>query len=275
MLMDDKQKATIDKIVLLSKQNPEFGAELRKRLKMTSSDNGTGNNDGRIERIEKYLGLDYYVDTMSSNFDYSFVNPTEIRDKLISDNREMMRFRYGTRYHKIDFDEFCRYAHLQVEMLLNYFYDVKNNSDIPSIIRHIKKYNPGAKFYSPNTLSEITFNSKLWAFCTEMNIGRKLKENIEMLRIARNRLSHRSTEKNDFNIDDYRNELKSFKIPMYADGRVDFNRLNQDVIKKNIYDTELKCDYDNYLFEPWYLSKPFDDIVRNIDDFARIMSSHI
>ena len=37
--MDEKLKSTIDKIVQLSKQNPEFAAELKKRLNMTSSAN--------------------------------------------------------------------------------------------------------------------------------------------------------------------------------------------------------------------------------------------
>ena len=35
--MDEKLKLTIGKIVQLSKQNPEFDAELRKRLDITSS----------------------------------------------------------------------------------------------------------------------------------------------------------------------------------------------------------------------------------------------
>ena len=37
--MDEKLKSTIDKIVQLSKQNPEFDTELRKRLEITSSAN--------------------------------------------------------------------------------------------------------------------------------------------------------------------------------------------------------------------------------------------
>ena len=37
--MDEKLKSTIDKIVRLSKQNPEFDTELRKRLNITSSEN--------------------------------------------------------------------------------------------------------------------------------------------------------------------------------------------------------------------------------------------
>ena len=70
--MDEKLKSTIDKIVQLSKQNPEFDAELRKRLEITSSAKSVYDEE-RIVRIEKYLGFDFYVDTKTSNVDYSFI----------------------------------------------------------------------------------------------------------------------------------------------------------------------------------------------------------
>ena len=126
--MDEKLKTTINKIVQLSKQNLEFDTELRRALGIGTSANSVLSSDKRIEHIEKYLGLDYYVDNQKSIIDYSFIQEPEVRAQLISDNREMMRFRYGTRYHAISFDEFCRYAHLQAEMLLNYFYDKKEDT---------------------------------------------------------------------------------------------------------------------------------------------------
>lgn len=49
--MDEKLKSTIDKIVQLSKQNPEFDAELRKRLEITSSAKSVYDEE-RIVRIE-------------------------------------------------------------------------------------------------------------------------------------------------------------------------------------------------------------------------------
>ncbi len=272
--MDDKLKAIIDKVVQLSVQTPEFATELRKRLQIMSSANASSDNEERIERIEKYLGLDFYVDTKSSNVDYSFVKLPDVRAQLISDNREMMRFRFGTRYHEIDFDEFCRYAHLQFEMLLNYFYDVKNNSDLCSIKNHIRQYNTKAEVDSANSLSAISFNSKLWAFDNEMHLAKRLKNKIENLRKVRNELSHRSTVRNEFDIDDYYNKLKSFNIPMKGKW-INFEQLNLDVKKKGIFDSELEADYSNYTFMLWYLSKPFDDIVRNINDFAKVVSSQV
>lgn len=58
--MDEKLKLTIGKIVQLSKQNPEFDAELRKRLDITSSAKSVYDEE-RIVRIEKYLGLDFML----------------------------------------------------------------------------------------------------------------------------------------------------------------------------------------------------------------------
>lgn len=71
--MDEKLKTTINKIVQLSKQNLEFDTELRKALGIGTSANGALSSDKRIEHIERYLGLDYYVDNQKSIIDYSFI----------------------------------------------------------------------------------------------------------------------------------------------------------------------------------------------------------
>ncbi len=159
--MDDKLKSTIDKIEQLAKQNSEFDKELRKRLNIASYTHVIYGDEDRIKRIEKYLGLDYYVDSKDSNVDYSFIQIIDVRNQLISDNREMMRFRYGTRYHEIDFDEFCRYAHFQVEMLLNYYYDMICQYDLNSIKKHIEHYNPGYNIENAKSLGAISFLIKL------------------------------------------------------------------------------------------------------------------
>ena len=110
MLMDEKLISTLDKILRLCNQNAEFDKELRKRLGLASSANALSLDDERIRKIEKYLGLDYSVDSLKSTIDYSFIQMDDVRNQLISDYREMMRFRYGTRDHQIHFDEFCRAA---------------------------------------------------------------------------------------------------------------------------------------------------------------------
>lgn len=106
-----------------------------------------GETNAKIDAIEKYLGLDYQLDNIPVPIDYSFVKDTDIRNQLESDYREMLRYRHGTRGHKVDFFEFCRYVQLQTELLLNYYdvkfcgdeemYDAILNSKTP---REAKKY---------------------------------------------------------------------------------------------------------------------------------------
>ena len=107
--------------------NEDFANKLRQMLCVPSPFVSTDNS--KLIEIEKYLGLDYLLDSASSNIDYSFVADDYIREQLISDFREMLRYRYGVRSHKIDFSEYCRYAMLQVEQLINYFYQNKFSSN--------------------------------------------------------------------------------------------------------------------------------------------------
>ena len=208
--MDEKLLATIKKIKLLAEQNSEFRQEMQKLFGKTVSASVIKSDDGRISHIEKYLGLDYYIDAMESIIDYAFISEIEVRDKLISDNREMMRYRYGTRSHKVDFEEYCRYAQLQAEMLLNYFYTVKDGS-IPNIISHIKQYNPKASISDNNTsLSSISFSVKLWAYDCEFKIN--IRETFDHVREVRNSQSHRTPQKEDFSTEAYQKKLLDWKI---------------------------------------------------------------
>ena len=254
--MDEKLKSTIDKIVQLSKQNLEFDAELRKRLEITSSAKSVYDEE-RIARIEKYLGLDFYVDTKTSNVDYSFVKLPDVKAQLISDNREMMRFRYGTRYHEIDFAEFCRYAHFQIEMLLNYYYDIANKSDLNSIKEQIKYYNPRAiGVEKAKSLGAISYSTKLWAFNNEHKINRNLREICENLRKVRNELSHRSVSEDKIRIDLYQKHLKEQGFPLNKKGDVSLNWKDNEADKelKELYNSQINNseDYKHYKYLIWY-----------------------
>lgn len=195
--MDEKLQTTLNKIVLLCSQNPEFDSALRKRLGINATRMIpiAGNND-KIDQIEKYLGLDYSVDTQNSVIDYRYIKDEKVKNQLISDNREMMRFRYGTRYHEIDFDEFCRFAHLQAEMLLNYYYDTTCNSDLDLIKKRIKENNETAKWIDKaNTIFAISFQVKMWAFNNEHGTDWQFKRIFNNLVKVRNAISHRSPKK--------------------------------------------------------------------------------
>jgi len=123
----------------------------------------------RVSDIEKYLGLDYSLDSADSIIDYSWVEDDEVRSQLVSDNREMLRYRYGTRSHKIDFVEFCKYAHFQVEMLLNYLYEpTEPFTYIADCVEHIKNYNPKGNIDEKcQTAANINYSVKMNAFAEE------------------------------------------------------------------------------------------------------------
>lgn len=273
--MDEKLKPTLDKIIQLTKQNPEFDKELRKALGIKPSANSSSVEDGRITRIEKYLGLDYYVDSKDSIIDYSFVTDIDVRSQLISDNREMMRFRFGTRYHQIDFSEFCRYAQLQSEMLLNYYYDKKNNGSFPDIKKHIQSYNSKAKI--PDTVSSlgsIPYNSKLWSFKKEYNI--KKFDIWDKVREVRNDLSHRSPENDTVNIEDYREYLVSLGLPLNNDGMVNWFNITDDTQKEKFNkEIRISADYKKYVYLIWFNQKPFDSIIIALKDLTDIVRKNI
>ena len=274
--MDEKLKTTIKLIVQLSKENPEFYTELCKALGIGSTPN-TISSDKRIEHIEKYLGLDYYVDSQQSIIDYSFIMEPEVRAQLISDNREMMRFRYGTRYHSICFDEFCRYAHLQAEMLLNFFFDQVDGS-IKDIIDHIKKYNPTALFKdNVKTLGDISYNSKLWAFKAEFHMAYETNNILDYLRRIRNESSHRLPEDEEKSIQDYKKQLKNIGMPLKYDGDVDYYKLEEGSPKMNLYKNVIeKSDcYKEYKYLIWLHEESYDGVIAAIEDLKQTVKNNV
>lgn len=267
--MDEKLRSTIDKIVRLCSQEPEFANELRKRLEINSSTAFETNS--KLKNVEKYLGLDYYIDSQDSTIDYSHIKKTDVKAQLISDNREMMRFRYGTRYHQIDFDEFCRYAHLQAEMLFNYYYDTLNNSDLAAIKTHIKLYNSKASIETAKTLADISFNVKLWAFNNEYKrqIDFALFDN---LRKVRNELSHRSPEVDNFEIVKFQKSLRDMGLKMDKTGYLVINWKNRDAeSEKKAIGIKNSDDYKQYEFMIWYHSKNYDTIIENLATLSNVI----
>lgn len=205
--MDEKLKSLLERVVKLSTQNKEFGEALRRELGVSAIVVPDKIENDDISNIEKYLGLDFYIDSKNSTVDYSFIDEEDVRDQLVSDNREMMRYRYGTRSHKIDFPEFCRYAHMQAEMLINYFYDVDDGHDFNAIVEHIREYNSrfDSRFISSaKKVEEIPFRAKWFAFSyefkmlvcypiisTETNPKMSVYDIIDNTREVRNEINHR------------------------------------------------------------------------------------
>lgn len=275
MTMDAKLKDTINTVVRLCNVNAEFGSELRQRLGISIP---AVLNDARIGHIEKYLGLDYSIDNKDSLIDYSYITILDVKEQLISDNREMMRFRYGTRYHMIDFKEFCRYAHLQAEMLLNYYYQTINKSDLTAIKKHIKKYNDKAfGLEEASSLGSIPYSVKIWAF----NVEHKNKFDFslfENIRKVRNELSHRMIEEDLSEIIEYQTFLKKIGIPVKSNGDLDIKWRDKkaDIELKAIYDEKIdKKVYKQYQYYIWYHSKPFDKVIAGLKSLSNIISNSI
>lgn len=276
--MDEKLQTTLNKIVRLCSQNPEFDSALRKRLGINTTRMIpiAGNND-KIDQIEKYLGLDYSVDAQNSVIDYSYIKDEKVKNQLISDNREMMRFRYGTRYHEIDFDEFCRFAHLQAEMLLNYYYDTTCNSDLDLIKKRIKKYNATANGVDEaRNILAISFPVKIWAFNNEY----QKSGNVDLfnhLRKVRNGVSHRSTEQEQlFCISDYKKYLINLGFKLKEDGlpQLNWNDEGSDIELKEQYNILKKTpEFKQYEFNVWYNVKPYDQIIEGLKSLSVIIAN--
>lgn len=274
--MDERIKSTLDKIVRLANQDAEFDKELRKALGVKPSSKSLSTQDERITKIEKYLGLDYYIDDKDSIIDYSFVTDTDVRMQLVSDNREMLRFRYGTRYHQIDFSEYCRYAQLQSEMLINYFYDKKNNGSFNKIKDHIKRFNSYANIPDyVHSLGAIQYNVKLWSMMNEFNI---IHFDVwDKVRYVRNDLSHRAPEEGDLTIETYKKQLESYGFTLNVDGSVQWFSIKDNEDLKEKYESEIKKSkaYKQYLYKIWLSQKPFDTIILALKELSSIVKTNL
>ena len=212
-------------------------------------------NPDAMSRIEKYLSLDYRIDSMEMP-DYSLIKDKETQDRLTSDFREMMRYRFGTRNHKIDFPEFCRYATLQIEMLVNYYFDKHFGSDINQITSAVIEGNvsekDGTSYYTPNqhlaVVSDIPLKYKINSL--QKQFGWQYFETVVYTRTieVRNRQSHRSLLKNV----DLIKEIESNPANKDADGKFD-----SSLAKKNVGTKKM----NEYWFQVWFDRQPFDEVI--------------
>lgn len=133
--MDEKLKSTIDKIVQLSKQNPEFDAELRKRLEITSSANYALVEDERISQIYEYCiekvirsqAIDFYND-----FPLKSIIPTIVEDFV-----RMEIFR-----RKDNFGDFCLSLYQQIECITN---KLCTNPSLSAVVEKMMGHSPYVK----------------------------------------------------------------------------------------------------------------------------------
>lgn len=262
-----QNKDQLNKLLQFIKQlieepgNEDFVKGLRKLLDVPTQ--GSPDN-GKISDIEKYLGLDYKLDSAAPDIDFSFVKEPFVRDQLTSDYREMLRYRYGVRSHKIDFSEYCRYAMLQVEQLLNYYYQHKFDSE-EALVEFINEnsFTILAKFDSIKSLSLAV---KLSAFSKKLE--RKHSSCLDFAREVRNEQSHRSTDEVIGIIKAFREKLHGMRLPLTKEGEVDWYRIKDDSALLLIYDRIDQKAYWKYRYQIWRLKQPFGDIAEAVKAIA-------
>lgn len=172
--------------------------------------------EAKINLIHKYLLID-----VKNLIDYSFFDEPS-REQLFRDNLEMMRYQKGTPNHKINFGEFCRYAHLQAEEMINYFLNKISDSEIGRIELFIEQFSSNYAPYKKATeIHHINYTTKLWAFKKATNMS-KTFDTLSFINDFRNELSHR----NSFTIQNEDKELEYYEREGFVKSSIDFNKLS-------------------------------------------------
>ena len=195
------KKESLEKLLVLideisaREENEWFKEELHKKYGALNGNPVQNNSSSssfnlQINNIEKYLKLDGYT-----VIDYSAIANETVRNQLFRDCIEMSKYRLGKINDTINFDEYCRYAHLQAEELINYFYNEKFSGKIEDIENFIKNqlptYAPKSKTYS---LNQISYFFKFTAFTQTYGLTKgKMKEMLEFVNLLRNEMSHRNS----------------------------------------------------------------------------------
>jgi hypothetical protein len=288
----EKLKKLLDFIKALAEEegNEWFVDELKMNFPSVQTTQGNlansmeiENLNMRISSIEKYLGLDFSTDTTDSIIDYSRIGGKENRNRLESDNREMLRWRYGTRSHIQDFYEYCRCAHQQAEFLLNYFYE-NVEQDLQSSIQHIKWFLPDY-FTIRDTISdvsEIPYANKLSAFYKEHQneLGFYNRSILEKTNTTRNELLHRSPSNKD--LQEWKKFFNTMKNSGFPVSEISFDfkvseikkdeQLYRNFIIKYGYTNK---EYQNYLWHLFVERKPYGEVLQAVKTLAGIIQSKV
>lgn len=222
----------------------------------------------QIDRIEKYLSLDFDIDNMSFP-DYSFIDDESIRNKLNSDFREMLRYQYGTRNHRIDFDEFCRYATLQIELLVNYYYEKHYKCDVYSFKTALLSHNQNFTL-SPYiaTITDIPLKTKVFQLRNEFDLkGHEIQDYLHAIDI-RNRQSHRGLKHDKDIISETEKKLEKENF-LTKWGTLNYSKIEE--AKALIGEKVL----NEYQFQKWYDEQPFIKVIKSVRRLANKIRSFL
>lgn len=216
----------------------------------------------KLRNIEKYLKIDGV-----EIIDYSEIENTTVKNQLFRDCLEMSKYRLGKINNTINFDEYCRYAHMQAEELINYYYNQKFNGNLISIQEFILKYFTIYKINNNlNSLNQISYYSKLSAFTKAYELEKgPLKATIEFLSNLRNELSHRNSS-DIINEDSILRSLKNKNIDI-SSSYIEYKKFSKDDI--NLYKKgrfiflKRKQDYEEIIENLNYLKQAIILVLQN------------
>lgn len=208
--MDEKLKPVLHKVILLTRQNPEFSTELRKALEITPSAMSVSNINNSVTRdiasIREALEI-----RANASITYAFVGEQRLRDQLLIDNLRMENAALKLKEPEAErFYSFCVNAFYQLENIVNYYFYV-TFPDIDGLLAIIEKYteeekNNDFKFKRngrEKNVSDIPIAHKINAICNILFPGDRFKMTLGQLRQVRNEGEHRcmiiQQEKNDKN----------------------------------------------------------------------------
>lgn len=217
-------------------------------------------------KIERYLGLDFHIDTSKVQLDYSGIQNEYVRNCFEADCREMLRYRFGLRGHKVEFGEFCRFAQIQAERLLNLYYE--SLGDLAEIKDHIVRFNPSARLNPAQTLESINYAVKLWAYCGEFKL-KPVFDVLDKVRKVRNIQSHgAAAETEEALFEKHYSMLLRNGYPLMADCKVDWKALEkQNPSLHNLYVNTIKntTEHKRYIEMAWQRQQPFDEVTMALD----------
>ena len=274
-MAQDRHKEDLKKLlvflgnIIREPENSWFVDEL---YSMLSSRNDDKNS---LAKIEKYLALDYNIDKFVPLIDFSFVAEEYTRECFNADYREMLRYRLGSRGHKIDFSEYCRFSLIIAERALNIFYG--KASDIETIKNRLKTFNPSAKIDNATALKDIPFSVKLWSFCNEYKL-KSVKQTLDSVREVRNMKSHGhvSTEDDETWFQNVYQQFKRCGFPLRSDGTVDWYTLkNEKPDLWEYYQKEIQntIAHKRYIQIAWQKEQPFDEINNRLKELVSFIAT--
>ncbi|GAA4059617.1 hypothetical protein [Flavobacterium chungnamense] len=247
-------KESLEKLLLLIDEicSQEENLWFRERLESKFSIKSNLNNPdivNKLNAIQKYLMIDG-VEVI----DYSEIKNENVRNQLYRDCIEMSKYRLGKINNTINFDEYCRYAHMQAEELLNFFYITKH-VDLSKVVEILKinaDYTPSSL---PKNIHSIPYSYKLNAFIKLNGLDYKLKYYLDFISKLRNEISHRNSLQinnedsilataslKKFNLEGYQelNEFEKHEQNIYFKAKFIHERRKQDFKSIMIYLDYLK-----------------------------------